>query len=277
MKEAPWSNHKTLDHPDKEERLSLEILQFEEYISPTEFERTSRQKAQHDFEVFISSCIPDAKAVAFGSHVTGLFLPGSDMDLNIRGGDQRAIARIRKGLLKQGMCRYHEITYIPQAKVPVISIDSPRYPITIDITANNPSPSSDRTILWLKQYPELRPLYFVLKHALLGLQAPRPTFQPMSSKFGGMASYTLVCLIVNFLKEEAANHGCDSDSTTYYANVLVDILHFYSTFDFANKGIRFTEGESPYFSKGKRPPMMIIDPDIPGKAKEEEAGNRYDY
>ncbi|ORZ25327.1 hypothetical protein BCR42DRAFT_399901 [Absidia repens] len=267
MKEAPWSNKKTLNTPSKEERLSLEILEFEKYISPTPRELDSRKDTQREMERFVEREL-GLKAVAFGSHCTELCLPGSDIDVDIRSPSEgqeiskQTLHQLRRCLTRSRKCGYHEITFVPRAKVPVLTIDSPRYFMSIDFTLNNPSPSSDRTILWIQQYPELRPMYLVLKHALLALQHPRPNFTPMSSKNNGMASYTLVCLIVNFLEVEAKRHGCDKSSATYYSDLLIEFLGFYSTFDFQRKGIRFYD-TNPYFSKGGTNSIMIQDPDVP--------------
>jgi hypothetical protein len=57
-------------------RLSKEILQFEKYILPTKSEEADRLQMQEMFEDFVAATFPGMKAVPFGSHSTGLCLPG---------------------------------------------------------------------------------------------------------------------------------------------------------------------------------------------------------
>ncbi|KAI8093241.1 uncharacterized protein BX664DRAFT_329274 [Halteromyces radiatus] len=268
MKEAPWSDQDTLRLPNKEERLAKEILQFEKYISPTKEELQGRLATEKMIERLVKAIYPDVKIECFGSHVTGLLLPSSDIDIVIHcdssiGTEKSVINRIKRVLLKQGVFSFDEIVHIPFAKVPVLTIDSLRYTVAIDITVNNIAPSSNRTSLWIKQYPELKPLYLVLKHALQSVQHPRENFMPMSSKSNGLASYALVCLIVNFLSVEAEKLGCIKSSPTYYANLLVEFLDFYANFNFATTGIQF-DSTNPYFEKGYLPPLAIQDPDVEG-------------
>ena len=73
--------------------------------------------------------------------------------------------------------------------------------IEVDICINNDAPSTATTIKWLKEYPLLKPLFLVLKHGLSSLAVDgHPTFYMMDTKRNGVASFTLICLIVRFLQ-----------------------------------------------------------------------------
>jgi DNA polymerase sigma len=54
---------------------------------------------------------------------------------------------------------------------------------------------------WLKEYPLLKPLFLVLKHGLSSLSVDGyPNFFVMDTKRNGVASYSLVCMIVRYLQ-----------------------------------------------------------------------------
>lgn len=73
--------------------------------------------------------------------------------------------------------------------------------VSIDISIDNECFSSDRTATWVKEYPALKPLFMVLKQAIGNFRVSNfPNFEPMSAKTAGLASYSLVCLIVNYIQ-----------------------------------------------------------------------------
>lgn len=82
--------------------------------------------------------------------------------------------------------------------------------ISMDITVQNECFSSDRTAAWIKEYPALKPLFMVLKQAIGNYRVSNmPAFEPLSAKTAGLASYSLVCLIVSYLqvKKEKSRKG----------------------------------------------------------------------
>jgi DNA polymerase sigma len=73
--------------------------------------------------------------------------------------------------------------------------------VSMDITIQNACFSSDRTATWVKQYPPLKPLFMVLKQSIGNFRlSATPSFEPLSAKFAGLASYSLICLIVSYLQ-----------------------------------------------------------------------------
>ena len=53
----------------------------------------------------------------------------------------------------------------------------------------------------MKEYSELKPLFLVLKHALLGIRFESDEkYRVMDTTRGGIASFVVVCLIVHYLK-----------------------------------------------------------------------------
>ena len=77
----------------------------------------------------------------------------------------------------------------------------PKTGLTADITAMNNVISSKRTLAWVEKYPELKPLFLVLKHALLSIRFEwDENYEVLSTVKNGLASYSLVCMIVHYLK-----------------------------------------------------------------------------
>lgn len=107
---------------------------------------------------------------------------------------------LRRTLSRQGLFKWEDMTIIPFARIPVLTITNEKN-ISLDITIQGQSYSSNRTSVWLRQYPELKPLFYVLKQALKGTRLwSDPKFDPTSSKDNGLASYSLICMIVSFLQ-----------------------------------------------------------------------------
>lgn len=71
----------------------------------------------------------------------------------------------------------------------------------------------------------------------------------MSSKLNGLASYSLICLIVHYIQYQKDDTITPS-SPTYYADLLLGFLDFYSKFDYLHKGFQF-DNDEPYFDKVK--------------------------
>ncbi|KAL9054005.1 MAG: hypothetical protein Q9162_004411 [Coniocarpon cinnabarinum] len=93
-------------------------------------------------------------------------------------------------------------------------------PITI---TTKPASSSQMSLVksWLDEYEILRPIYLIIKTALevRGLSDPST---------GGLDSYSLLCLLVYFLR--LANISSHADSTSL-GTTLCDVLDFYAHFN----------------------------------------------
>ncbi|OBZ88215.1 Non-canonical poly(A) RNA polymerase PAPD5 [Choanephora cucurbitarum] len=235
--DAPWSNKETLRTTNKLERLSKEIVDFEKYIAPTQKEQLNRDTLLYSVSQLIESLWPGNVIAPFGSSVTGLQFPSR---------------------------------LIPHAKVPVLMATDDNN-VSMDITVQNESPSSDRTVLWIKEYPLLKTLFMVLKQVLSNYRVSSlPTFEPLSAKTAGLASYSLICMIVSYLQLQAPKSH-DPSRPEYIAETLLGFLDFYSRFDSSLYAISLIDGGayltadySPIGIDPKEGKLTIIDPDVPG-------------
>lgn len=80
-------------------------------------------------------------------------------------------------------------------------VRSYRNDVSADISIANDTVSSTRTLQWLKEHKELKPIYLFLKFVLLRIQlADDPNYCLISAKTSGLAGYSLVCMIVHYIK-----------------------------------------------------------------------------
>ncbi|CAG8843819.1 26038_t:CDS:1, partial [Racocetra persica] len=80
--ETPWlSNECNVKYTSVVERLHYEILEFVDYLLPTDLERLLRAYVIKRIEMAIRAVYSTAEVLAFGSYNTDLYLPTSDIDL----------------------------------------------------------------------------------------------------------------------------------------------------------------------------------------------------
>lgn len=138
-----------------------------------------------------------------------LSLVFSDLDINI---DFEELPKknvvdilkiLRKRTVDARIFRFSDTNLAARAKVPVLTgVDENN--VSIDISIQNACFSSDRTVAWIKEYPALKPLFMVLKQSIGNFRLTNlPLFEPLSAKFAGLASFSLICLIVSYLQVSA--------------------------------------------------------------------------
>lgn len=107
---------------------------------------------------------------------------------------------IRRHTCANRIFQNRKTNLVAHAKVPVLMATDDNE-VSMDITVQNECFSSDRTTAWIKQYPELKPLFMVLKQSIGNSRVSSfPTFEPLSAKTAGLASYSLICMIVSYLQ-----------------------------------------------------------------------------
>ncbi|KAL7320308.1 hypothetical protein PS15m_000208 [Mucor circinelloides] len=275
--DAPWSSKDTLSIKDQVSRLSKEIIDFEEYIKPTKTEKLNRDTLLYCITQLIESLWPNNYEItAFGSSVTGLQFPASDIDINIdfdelpKNNKIDVLKIIRKKAITQRIFSFNNTRLAANAKVPVF-MGEDENGVSIDVTVQNECFSSDRTTAWITEYPALKPLFMVLKQSIANYRVSSlPAFEPLSAKTAGLASYSLICMIVSYLQLQVADTLKPTDPN-YYGTLLMGFLNFYSQFPSTSTAISLT-GDGAYLSKSECPipletksgKLTIIDPDVEG-------------
>jgi len=253
-------------------QLHNEIVGFCNLMEPRPEELEKRQELVERFTKLVKKTFgDDADVEVFGSQVTGLCLPTSDIDIAIQipsdetDGDNAAAADatdedilksmkakesplVRLGSVLQTEWK-DELSYlevIENTRVPLVKFIMASSNIPVDVCFNQDTgPSAAKLV---KQYmeimPPLRPLTFVLKYFL----AARALNQPYS---GGVGSFMLQMMILSFLqhREREAIHYRNPCQQNLGA-MLIDFLVLYSTdFNYITTGftVRF---DGMYFPKG---------------------------
>ena len=216
----------------------------------------------------VSRVLPGAEIFPYGSFMTGLCIPTSDLDLVccIGGGGpdglQLAFRTLTEAL--RGKSWLESIKAIETSKVPVIKVVSKKEHISTDISFTSYSYNwslshyglqSVRLVnSFLCETPKLLPLTLILKEFLYekGLNMP---FN------GGLSSYCLTIMIKTFLTIH------DRTGTKSTGEALVDFLRYYGLeFDYATTGISTLRGGvhyrlgAPYHCSGFGAAFVIEDP-----------------
>lgn len=171
-------------------------------MKPTPEERSAREDLVQRFRLFIQSHFNTGMAVTpFGSYITGLYLPSSDIDIVLtlprRGLAAKAqLEAILVAVKASGFSSQTED--ILKATVPLIRIKDKLTSIDIDLTASDGHAlrSTAAVQKWLQEETELkRALIFVVKRFLA-------TRRCGSTYTGGINSYLLVWLVVAWVSIE---------------------------------------------------------------------------
>ena len=174
----------------------------------------------------------------FGSLTTGLATPLSDIDIAFDSHSQpfevSTTVRAKKKKIKklQLMHRYmyrmqsiHDPRVVGWARVPVLKMKHAPSGIEIQVVSSlNGLPKIALTQNWMDEFPQLRPIYLIVKTTLdvRGLTDPST---------GGLGSYALVCMIVAFLRLGGVSRRDKLSST------LWEFLDFYGHFNTRINGI----------------------------------------
>lgn len=186
-------------------RLHYEILQFYQYMIPNEAEHALRQQVVNHITHVIHQYLPSATVDVYGSYKTGLYLPNSDIDIIVHSNDKNRQWTPEElesimSVLRDAFCRHHICTedgiqIITSATVPIIKLTERTTLVKVDMSFNmNYGPQSAQLVLqYLKEYPYLKYLVYVLKQYILQLNLNEVWT-------GGISSYSLILMLVCFFQ-----------------------------------------------------------------------------
>ena len=188
-------------------RLHNEILSFWAFTRPTRLETRARAEAAQRLRSLVSAIWPGEGVLVevFGSSATGLALPGSDVDVVVRGatGGGDAATRLRAlaaALARSGVAR--DLQLITRARVPLVKYVDAASGLAMDASfdAEGGPAAARRAVAALGALPAARPLLSVLKASL----AQRGLSEVYT---GGLGSYALLVMVVAFLQGHRSRHG----------------------------------------------------------------------
>ncbi|CAH0550289.1 unnamed protein product [Brassicogethes aeneus] len=258
--ECPW---RAENYPYLKGVMGLheEIEHFYNYMSPTDVEHKLRAEVVSRIEKVILSKWPDAQVEVFGSYRTGLYLPTSDIDLVVIGKwTNLPLRTLEQEFLDNNIAQDNSIKVLDKASVPIVKLVDRKTEIKVDISFNmsNGVKSAELIKSYVKEYPVLPKLVYVLKQFLLERE--------LNEVFtGGISSYSLILMCISFLqlhpRPETLRNG-------NLGVLLIEFFELYGRkFNYINTSIRIREG-GKYINKedmqkemvdGHRPSMLCIE------------------
>eukprot|EP01091_Cochliopodium_minus_P020429 TRINITY_DN892_c2_g1_i3.p1 TRINITY_DN892_c2_g1~~TRINITY_DN892_c2_g1_i3.p1 ORF type:complete len:336 (+),score=100.96 TRINITY_DN892_c2_g1_i3:182-1189(+) len=194
----PWMRKNTFTDDKKTlmEKLDQEIKDFVDYIKSTDEEKKMRDYVIEKLNNVVTKIWPDAKICVYGSFPLDLYLPVSDIDIVINGGNKYTegpIYKLADELEKNNF--FENMDVIATAKIPIIKVSEKISRCNIDITFDhniNFDKMKDLVVQYNNEFPELKPLLLILKYVLYQRNLNVP-FQ------GGIGSFALLVLLRHFL------------------------------------------------------------------------------
>ena len=178
-------------------RLHEEILDFCAYISPKENEDSIRKNLVEKIRNIVLSVFPNTRVMFFGSMMTGLYLPTSDIDIVLPDVSALHSNYIKLSNAFQISNQFSYLEFIGRAKIPVIKMTDRESGIAVDLSLGieDGIETSNYFCKKLNQYPCFKPLILVLKY-FLHVRSLNITFS------GGVGSFLACSMMLGFLQHE---------------------------------------------------------------------------
>lgn len=151
-------------------RLHTEVDHFYEYVQLTPTERALRKRVITKVEFVVKKALAQAQVQPFGSTVSGLSLPNSDIDLLITGVSDKSssIRLLAAEILASGIVEPNSFKIKDYKIVPIIKFIERESKLWIDLPFGNESALKFSEIVngFQRKYPDLSKLLMVLKQYL---------------------------------------------------------------------------------------------------------------
>ncbi|KAI9797228.1 MAG: hypothetical protein M1835_001584 [Candelina submexicana] len=244
---SPWLEKDVVKQAgsDPFHRLHAEILAFHDLMRLDHNEVCARDCLVQSLEAIVDRLRPCTRLEVFGSTVTGISLPTSDIDLQIidpdienysleRGPSSGRRQSLRfllrqletfKNVFTEGK-QYHRIS-IRYARVPVLAATHRKSGLDIQVsTINDQLASQEYVKNYLVEFPTIRPLFVVVRR-MLEMRGLTDVYA------GGLGSYSIFMMIVAFLKL----HPPFRTDEFSLGRQLCDFFSFYAEFNVYQLGL----------------------------------------
>ena len=231
--------------------MHKEIIDFYDYVRPRKFEQdirddlveNLRKSMRRDGRNFAS-----AQVFAFGSFMSGLYLPTADMDLVVcsasfmRGGPptyQSAkswLYKFQKLLVAQRVAEPDSIEVISRARIPLVKYVDKVTGLKVDVSFENLGgvDAVDTFQRWKDRYPAMPILVTVIKHFLL----MRGLNEPVN---GGIGGFSVICLVVSMLQLNPEVQSRSLIPEHHLGEMLMEFFELYGReFDYEKNAISLT-------------------------------------
>ncbi|RMX66052.1 hypothetical protein DD238_003956 [Peronospora effusa] len=231
------------------ECLHEEIMDFVNFMSPTEEELNSRAKLIDDMREIVKELWPGATVETFGSHYTQMFLPQSDIDMVLFGVPEgkEPLYKLAQCLEEKELVSYLEV--IDKARIPIVKMVHKTSDIHVDVSFNVAGglATGDLVKHYMRVYPSFRPLTLVLK-CFMAQRGLNETYS------GGIGSFLLQMMVVSFLQHYGRALGAEHDDPKFnnLGLLLVEFFTLYGRdFNYTELGISVRNGGSYFFKEDR--------------------------
>ncbi|KAI3395027.1 hypothetical protein diail_1850 [Diaporthe ilicicola] len=256
-------------------RLHMEICDFYDLVRPREFEDRLRGNLVDDLNRILerNSSWRGRKLHAFGSFMSGLYLPTGDMDLVLcsdavlSGGSTMPVGlnqlkRFRDYLRSNRVAVRNDFEMISKARVPLVKYVDSNTGLKVDISFENPSGviAIQTFKAWREQYPVMPILVTVIKQFLL----MRGLNEPVN---GGIGGFSVICMVVSMLQMMPQIQSGDMVPERHLGSLLMHFFDLYGNrFNYKITALRLNPpGYNQVTTFTYRNPgrLSIIDPNNP--------------
>ena len=243
---------KQRDYDINSQQLHREIIEFCDEISPHQSEEKMRNEVVQRVTSVIQNRWRGTKVKVFGSFVTGLYLPTSDIDIVVCG--NCLLYALEMELRSANIAVPGSMQVLSKATVPIIKFEDKETRVKVDISLNESGlKSAEKVKEYLKQYPLLDKMVIVIKQYLYQCH-----LNEVYS--GGIGSYSVILLVVSFFQHCPK---CDLENGNL-GSLLADFFELYGKkFDYSAHGIRLDEGGSYFDKRFYDNALLIKDPADP--------------
>ena len=278
---CPWLKPKSLSSNDEKKRkkkkkeettprnvlveLHDEMLDFLDLVALTPKEEADRWRTLEETRRAVEATWDDVRVEYFGSQLTGLVLPTSDLDVVVFGAPATA-SRLRD-LAATLEGTGEDIECVETARVPLVKFRHSETGVCVDISFDVDSGLRTGNVICdlLSEFPALKPLALIMKY-FLHERGLNETYS------GGLGSYASTLIVASFLQHRK-RVDCVSGmhSPQNLGSLLLECFELYAkNFNFLNVGLSVRDDGS-YFRKRDhgfhypgRPHLLAIEnPDEP--------------
>ncbi|KAJ9445849.1 Poly(A) RNA polymerase cid14 [Diplonema papillatum] len=228
-------------HPSRYVRLHDEAVDLVKYLRPTHEEDFMRKKVVLDLTAIADELFPGSRVLSFGSVVTGLILPMSDVDMTIMypvveddaDALHTAMDKLADYIAQKGLCDEAYPQVIKQTKVPIVKFTHRETWIDVDVSFNAPNGrvNSEMVAQYCARLPIAKPMIMLVKYFL----QQRSMNEPFT---GGLGSYAVSLMVIALLQHHPAFQPGGDPSEVGLGGLLMDFFRFYGVlFDYHTAGI----------------------------------------
>ncbi|CAN0038076.1 unnamed protein product, partial [Ectocarpus sp. 4 AP-2014] len=184
----PWYRESSVEQGFPLRTLHNEILDLCDLLMPTPEEKAKTAIAITYIKRVVKENLgSEAKVEIFGSQLTGLVLPSSDIDSVVLGGPRGSLGSLGAAMYRrQNKGEVREVTVIKKARVPLVKFVHVGSGVQVDVCFDQESgmKSGGAARAMMRQMQPVRPLVMVLK-AYMGQRKLNETYH------GGIGSFLL--------------------------------------------------------------------------------------